>query len=40
MSKHEKKCSVYVDFIGLEKAYNMVNREAFWQVLEMYYVGW
>ena len=26
-------------FIDLEKAYDMVNREALWQVLRMYYVG-
>ena len=32
----EKKCSVFVDFIDLEKAYDRVNREALWQVLRMY----
>ena len=26
----EKKCSVYVGFIDLEKAYDRVNREALW----------
>ena len=39
MRKHEKKCSVYVGFIDLEKTYNRVNREVLWQVLRMYYVG-
>ena len=32
----EKKRRVYVGFIDLEKAYDMVNREALWQVLRMY----
>ena len=36
----EKKCnSAYVGFIELEKAYDRVNRESFWQVLRMYDVG-
>ena len=35
----EKKRSVYVGFMNLEKAYNKVNREALWQVLGMYAVG-
>ena len=35
----EKKHRVYVGFIDLEKAYNMVTREALRQVLRMYYVG-
>ena len=26
-------------FIDLKKVYNMVNREALWQVLRMYHVG-
>ena len=30
---------VNVGFIDLEKAYNMVNREALWQVLRMYDEG-
>ena len=32
----EKKHRVYVSFIDLEKAYDMVNKEALWQVLRMY----
>ena len=35
----EKKCSVYVGLMNLEKAYDMINREALWQVLRMYDVG-
>ena len=35
----EKKHRVYVGFIDLEKAYDRVNWEALWQVLEMYDVG-
>ena len=35
----EKKCSVHVGFIDLEKAYDRVNREALWQVMRMYDVG-
>ena len=30
---------MYVGFIDLEKAYDRVNRIAFWQALKMYYVG-
>ena len=30
---------MYVGFIDLEKTYDRVNREAFWQVLRMYDVG-
>ena len=30
---------VYVGFIEFEKAYDMVNREALWQVLRMYDLG-
>ena len=30
---------MYVCFIDLEKAYDMVNREALWQVLRMYDAG-
>ena len=32
----DKKCRVYVGFIDIEKAYDRVNREDFWQVLRMY----
>ena len=32
----KKKRIVYVGFIDLEKAYDRVNREVFWQVLRMY----
>ena len=32
----EKKRSLYVGFIDLEKAHDRVNREALWQVLRMY----
>ena len=39
MRKDGKKCRVYVSFMDLEKAYNRVNREALWQVLQMYDVG-
>ena len=39
MRKHKRKNIGYVGFIDLEKAYNMVNREALWQVLRMYDVG-
>ena len=35
----EKKRRVYVGFVGLEKAYDRVNREALWQVLRMYDAG-
>ena len=35
----EKKCRKYVGFIGLEKAYYVVNRAALWQMLRMYDVG-
>ena len=30
---------MYVGFIDLEKAYDIVNREALWQLLRMYDVG-
>ena len=33
MRKHRRK---NVGFMDLEKAYDKVNREAFWQVLRMY----
>ena len=36
MRKHEKKWKVYVGFRDPEKVYDMVNREALWQVLRMY----
>ena len=37
MRKHgRKKCSVYVGFVELEKAYDRVNREVLWQILRMY----
>ena len=35
----EKKFSVYVGFMDLEKPYDRVNREELWQVLRMYDVG-
>ena len=35
----EKKRTVYVNFIDLEKACDTLNREALWQVLRMYDVG-
>ena len=35
----EKKRTVYVGFIDLEKAYDRVNREALWQALRMNDVG-
>ena len=39
MRKQERKSALYVGFIDLEKAYDMVNREALLQVLRMYDVG-
>ena len=33
----EKNC---VGFIDLKKAYDRVDKEALWQVLKMYDVGW
>ena len=36
----EEKCRLYVGFINMEKAYDMVNREVLWQVLRMYDDGW
>ena len=41
MRKQERKNTVNVGFIGLEKAYDRVNlfREALWQVLRMYDLG-
>ena len=35
----EKKCTMYMSFIDLEKVYDRVNREDLWQVLRMYDVG-
>ena len=35
----EKKGRLYVGFMELEKAYDMVNREVLWEVLRMYDVG-
>ena len=35
----EKICSVHMGFLDLEKAYDMVNKEALWQVLRMYDVS-
>ena len=39
MRKHYRKILVYVGFMGMEKGYDRVTREALWQVLRMYYVG-
>ena len=39
MRKHERKNIVFVGFIDLEKAYDRVNREVFWQVLRIYDMG-
>ena len=39
MRKHEKKNYEYAGFIGLEKVYDRVNREALSQVLIMYAVS-
>ena len=39
MGKRKTKNIVYVGFIGLDKAYDRVNREALLQVLRMYDVG-
>ena len=39
MRKQERKNTVYVGFIDLEKLYNRVNREALWQALRRYDVG-
>ena len=36
----EKKCRVYVSFIDLGEAYDIVNREALRQVLKMYDENW
>ena len=35
----DKKCTVYVGFMDLGKAYDKFNREVLWQVLRMYDVG-
>ena len=36
-STREKiQSTIYVGFIDLEKAYDMINREVLWQVLRMY----
>ncbi len=35
----EKDKKLYAAFMDLEKAYNRVDREAFWRVLKMYGVG-
>ena len=37
--KERKKRRMYVGFIDLKKAYDMVNREPLWQVLKMYDLG-
>ena len=34
-----KKCSGYMGFIDLKRAYNWFNREDLWQVLGTYDVG-
>ena len=39
MRKQERRNTVYVGFIDLEKAYDRVNMEALWRVLRMYDVG-
>ena len=31
-----KRTNVYMSFMGLEKAYDRVDRNAMWQVLQMY----
>ena len=36
----EKNIRVYVSFVDLEDVYDRVNKEALWQVLRMYNVGW
>ena len=35
----EKKRKVYVAFMDLEKAYDRVDRDAMWQVMEIYGIG-
>ena len=35
----EKKCRVYVSFIDLEKAYDIANMVALWQMLRLYDLG-
>ena len=35
----EKKCTVYMGFIDLEKVYDRVNKEALWQVLIIHDMG-
>ncbi len=37
LGKRKKK--LYAAFMNLEKAYNRVNREALWSVLQIYDVG-
>ena len=39
MIKHRRRNVVYVGFMDLEKAYDVVNRESLWQVLRMYDLG-
>ena len=39
MRKQERKNTMYVGFIDLEKAYDRVHREDLWQELRMYDVG-
>ena len=35
----EKKCRVYVGFMHLETAYDIVNTEALWHIVRMYDVA-
>ena len=37
--KQERKNTMYIGFIDLEKVYDRVNRETLWQVLKIHDVG-